>query len=250
MKKGRVIFTAIVMVLIVAGFIFGKVFNDLKKEKQIKVDIKEIVRAISTENTAEEDINTILEKRTNKKGNYSEVEDALKTYYKDLYSYLKNIKFLMDEDNFNQYLSSKNIEEDGQAFTKSMNNLKTTKDQLNDKYKEFNNQVNDETTKASYIAGSKIDNYYKNLYLEFINENTPTDLINNIEFKYRKTLERIDIYNDIFVFLSTNSEHWQLVDSIITFDDALLYEKYKEITDKLDEVTEALSFSKVETSES
>ena len=248
MKKGRVIFTAIVMVLIVAGFIFGKVFNDLKKEKQIKQDIKEIVRAVETDVT-EEEINELLEKRHNKKGNYGEVEDALKKYYKDLYIYLKNIKFLIDEDNFNLYLSSKNIEEDGQAFTKSMNNLKTTKDQLNDKYKEFNNQVNDESTKASYIISSKIDKYYKNLYLEFINENTPTDLINNIEYKYKKTLERIDLYNEVFVFLSTNSEHWQLVDSIITFDDALLYEKYKEITDKLDAVTEELSSNKTETSE-
>jgi len=236
MKKSRVIFTIVVLLLIVASFVFAKVFNDLKKENKIKNEIKEIVKVIGTENIDDDGVSAILERRIYEKGNYAIVEDSIKNYYHDLYSSQKNITFLMDEDNFSTYLDIKNIKEDGPTFTKSVSNLQTTKAQLNDKYTEFKNQVTNDSLKVSYIYNKKVDSYYKNLYLEFINEYTPSTLEQDMETKYNNTLKLIDLYNEAFVFLTANKAHWKITDDVLTFDDTVLYESYKNITDKIDKL--------------
>lgn len=240
MKKSRVIFTVIVMMLIIACFVLAKVFNDLKKETTIKNEIKEIVSAFSTKNIDDDNVNALLEKRNYSKGNYHVVEDATKNYYKDLYSYLKNINFLMDDDNYNSYLTTKNISEDGPTFAKSISNIQTTKAQLNDKYAEFTNQLTNETKKISYIFDKDIDSYYKNLYLEFIDEYAPSTLAKEVEKKYNNTIKKIELYNDAFAFLTANEAHWQITDDVITFDDTILYESYKEITDKISNLTKEI----------
>ena len=83
MKKNRVIFTVIILVLILACFVLAKVFSDLKKEKLIKKDIQEIVAVLGTENIDDDDVNAMLERRIFSKGSYYIVEDSLKNYYKD-----------------------------------------------------------------------------------------------------------------------------------------------------------------------
>ena len=236
MKKNRVIFTCVVLILILACFIFAKVFNDLKKENKIKNEIKEIVSVLGTENIDDDDVNAILDRRIFSKGNYYIVEDSLKNYYKDLYNYQKNITFLMDDDNYINYLSAKNISEDGPAFTKSMNNLQITKSQLNDKYNEFNNQITNESVQISYIYDREVDSYYKKLYIEFIDEYTPSTLQEDIKTKYDDTLKKIELYNEAFTFLNANSAHWKITDEVISFDDTTLYEGYKNITDKIDKL--------------
>ena len=234
MKKSRIILTTIILMLIVACFIFAKVFNDLKKENHIKSEIKEIVKVFGTENIDDDDVNAVIDRRLYKKGNYGKVEDSIKNYYKDLYSYLKNITFLMDEDNFINYLTPKNLKEDGPEFTKSKSNLQTTKSQINDKYKEFSNQLNKESNQITYIYKYKLDNYYNNLYLELISDYTPSNLGEDIQAKYDKTLEKIDLYIEALNFLATNKEHWKIVEDVITFDDTVLYEEYTKITNKID----------------
>ena len=236
MKKGRIIFTCFVLLLILASFLFAKVFNDLKKETKIKNEIKEVVSVLGTENIDDDDVSAILDRRIFSKGNYHIVEDSIKNYYKDLYNYQKNITFLMDEDNFSFYLSSKNIIDDGPTFTKSISNLQTTKSQLNDKYKEFENQITNERIQISYIYDRKVDSYYKQLYLEFINDYTPSTLLEDIKTKYEDTLKRIELYNEAFAFLNANSSHWKFTDDVISFDDTTLYESYKKITDKIEKI--------------
>ncbi len=236
MKKGRIIFTCCVLLLILASFLFAKVFNDLKKETKIKNEIKEVVSVLGTENIDDDDVSAILDRRIFSKGNYHIVEDSIKNYYKDLYNYQKNITFLMDEDNFSFYLSSKNIIDDGPTFTKSISNLQTTKSQLNDKYKEFENQITNERIQISYIYDRKVDSYYKQLYLEFINDYTPSTLLEDIKTKYEDTLKRIELYNEAFAFLNANSSHWKFIDDVISFDDTTLYESYKKITDKIEKI--------------
>lgn len=236
MEKKRIIFTCIILVLIVACFILAKVFNDLKKETRIKNEIKEIVSVLGTENIDDDDVNAILDRRIFSKGNYHIVEDSIKNYYRDLYNYQKNIAFLMDEDNFSTYLLPKNIQEDGPSFTKSISNLQTNKSQLIDKYNEFNKQITYDSVQISYIFDKDIDSYYKNLYLEFIKEYTPSTLADDVKAKYDKTIEKIDLYNDAFAFLTANASHWKVTDDVLTFDDTTLYDSYKAITEKISKI--------------
>jgi len=233
-KRRKLIMIPIIIMIIVAFFIFFRVFKDLNMESKIKKEINEVVQIFGTENIDSDDINTILDRRLIKNGEYAELEDSIKTYYKDLYDDIKNLTFLMDDSNYGNYLSSDNLIDDGPSFVKSKNNLVTAKSQLNDCYDELINQLTDENEILSYIKDKKLNNYYNNLYLDIINEYTPNNLEDDITTKYKKVLNNIDVYNDIFDFLVTNKGHWSIQNDVITFDDSILLEKYNELTNKLE----------------
>lgn len=233
MKKNRVLFTLIICALILASFLVSGLIRDLKKEKVIKSEIKEITKVFGTENIDNDDVNTILERRLIKKGEYGKVEDSVKQYYKDLYDDLKNINFLLEEDNYNYFLSSKNIVEDGPSFIKSKNKIQNIKAQLSECYQEFDNQLNNESIKISYVIDQDLSRYYKNFYLDLTNSSIEPTIKNDIEKRYKAALNKIDIYNEALDFLIATKGHWEVKNDVIAFEKAEDFDYYKEITDKL-----------------
>ena len=234
MKKKRVIFTIIVLALILAGFLVTSLIRDLKKEKVIKDEINQISKVFGTENIDDDDVNTILERRILKKGEYAKEEDSIKKYYKDLYDDLKNINFLLEEDNYDFFLTSKNLIEDGPSFIKSKNKIQNTKAQLAECYQEFSNQIDNESIKISYVLDKDLSRYYKNFYLDLTDDLVDSSLKNNIEKKYKVLLNRIDIYNEAFDFLIASRGHWQIKNDVIAFERPEDFELYKNIIDKLE----------------
>ena len=234
MKKKRVIFTILVILLVFAGFFVAGLIRDLKKEQLIKNEISKISKVFGTENIDNDDVNAILDRRLIKKGDYAVVEDSIKKYYKDLYDDLKNITFLLEEDNYSDFLSSKNINEDGPSFVKSKNKIQNTKAQLADCYQEFINQLESESVKISYVLDKDLTRYYKNFYLDLSDDLIDTSIKNSIEKSYKNILKKIDIYNDALDFLIATKGHWQLKNDVIAFERPEDFEVYKEIIDKLE----------------
>lgn len=234
MKKNRVVFTLIVSALILAGFLISSLIRDLSKERVIKNEIKEISKGFVTENVDDDNINTVLERRLIKKGEYAKVEDGIKKYYKDLYDDLKNITFLLDEDNYSDFLSSDNLLDDGPSFVKSKNKIQNTKAQLADCFQEFTNQFESESVKISYVIDKDLSRYYKNFYMDLTKEIVEPTLKDNIEKRYKSILKKIDIYNEALDFLISIKGHWEVRNDVIAFERPEDFELYKEITNKLE----------------
>ena len=128
-KKKIIIGVITILVLIIIGVAL-KISFDFKKEATIRSEVKEITKVFVPTNIDNEDANAVLERRVITKGEYSKVEDSLKLYYKDLYSNLKNLTFLLDEENEYNYLSVDNLKPDSESLIKSKDTINNTKAQI------------------------------------------------------------------------------------------------------------------------
>lgn len=234
MKKRRVLFTVVVLAIILAGFLVSGLIRDLKKETTIKNEMKEITKVFGSENINEDNVKTILERRLIKKGEYAKVEDSLKLYYKDLYDDYNNVIFLLEEENYNYFLSSKNILEDGPSFIKTKNKIQNMKAQMAECYQELDKQINNESVKISYVLDKDLSRYYKNFYLDLTENLIPETIINNLEKKYKEVIKKIDIYNDALDFLIATKGHWEIRNDVIAFEKTEDFDLYKEIISKLE----------------
>ena len=237
MKKRRIVFTLIISALILASFLVSGLIRDLKKEKVIRNDIKEISKVFGTENIDDDDVNAVLDRRVIKKGEYAKVEDSIKQYYKDLYDDLKNLLFLLEEDNYNYFLSSKNIVDDGPSFIKTKNKIQNMKAQLAECYQTFNSQMDNESIKISYVIDKDLTRYYKNFYMDLTNDILDSETKNNIEKKYKDVLYKIEVYNEALDFLIATRGHWQVKNDVIAFEKTEDFDLYKEIINKLETST-------------
>lgn len=229
-KKHFIIGLITILIIIGLGISF-KIVLDFNHETKIKNEVKEIKNAFDSNNF--ENINEIFDRRLIQTGHYAEVEKSIKLYYKNLYSSLDNINFLFDEDNFNSYLTSKNINDDKPTFIKSKNNLQNSKAQIEECYNKFLEELNNNSNKAAYITNKEMTKYYQNFFFELTNLAISDEFKEKVNDNYKSTLDKISIYNEAFDFLATNKGHWAIQNEAIVFDDTIIYEEYVNITKKL-----------------
>ena len=238
MKKKYIVIASIIALLIIGIFIVSKVSIDLNRENKIKNEVKEIIQIIESDNIDKAELIEILDRRVVTKGDYNLVETSIKAYYKDLYDDISNLSFLLDDDNFSNYLTASNLKEDRPSFIKSKDNLQNSKAQITEVYNELNNQLTDKTTIMTYIADKEVSTYYKDFYYSLVYDYITEEYQETITTKKDNTLSKIDVYNEALEFLIANKGHWDLSKEVIMFDETTLYEEYLSITDKLKEVSE------------
>ncbi len=238
MKKKYFMIAVIILLTIISAITVVKVITDLKKETKIKNEVQKIIEILESDTIDKTELIDILDRRVVTKGNYVEVENSIKLYYKDLYDDISNLTFLINEDNYSNYLTSANLKEDRPNFIKSKDNLQNTEAQINEVYTELTNQLTDKSIIMSYIIDKDVKTYYKDFYYtlvkDYISENWQEDLSS----KKNITLKIIQTYNEALDFLVANKGHWKLNNDLITFDDTTLYEEYLLITGKLKEASD------------
>ncbi len=236
MSSKKKILTIIIISLIVIAVaaITIKLVGDLNKETTLKNEVKEISKFMNINQNENDEINEILTRREITKGKYKNIENDIKQYYQVIYSDLQNFSFLIDNDNFNIYLSSENLNEDKPSFIKSKDNLQNTKAQIDEYYNKLIKELNDESIKLSFITEARLDSYYRNFYLELTSLAISDNLKKELDTAYEEVLSKIEIYNEALDFLVANKGHWAIKNNVIIFDDTILYEGYLEITNKLE----------------
>ncbi|HIS17089.1 MAG TPA: hypothetical protein IAC02_00560 [Candidatus Coprovivens excrementavium] len=236
MSSKKKILTIIIISLIVIAVaaITIKLVGDLNKETTLKNEVKEISKFMNINQNENDEINEILTRREITKGKYKNIENDIKQYYQVIYSDLQNFSFLIDNDNFNIYLSSENLNEDKPSFIKSKDNLQNTKAQIDEYYNKLIKELNDESIKLSFITEDRLDSYYRNFYLELTSLAISDNLKKELDTAYEEVLSKIEIYNEALDFLVANKGHWAIKNNVIIFDDTILYEGYLEITNKLE----------------
>lgn len=240
MNKKTVIII-IISIVIIAGLLIGfKIGSDYNKESKIRNEVKEISNVFDP-TTDRSSLDEILDRHLIKNGQYKKIEELIKVYYKDLYNSLSNLEFLLDEDNFINYLSSKNIKDDRPKFLKSRDNINNSKAQLKEQYESFIALLEDEQTKLKYLEGKDIDMYYRNFFLELTNLVVNDNSKESINLSYERALNNLDVYNEIFAFLAAHEDSWNIKNDVIAFSDPTLYEEYINITNKIKKDSESFN---------
>lgn len=236
MKKRTKIIIISIILLIIVGTITFKVLSDFNKEKQLKEEIKEIIKYYEKDLYNDPKLIKILDRQVIKKGQYKNVETSIKNYYKDLTEDLSNLDFLLSEDNYSTYLTEKNIKEDQPTFIKSKDNLDNTQKQIESVYTEIETQLNDQTHIVTYILDEDVKNYYKEFYLSLVNDYLTKEYKESLTNKKDLVLKNINTYQDTFDYLISTKGKWDIESNVIRFKDPIQQEEYNTIINKIKEV--------------
>ena len=233
-KKKTIVLISIIAILLLS--IIVKLSTDFYKENKLKEEIKEIVRLINTNPENNEKIYELLNRTVIKKGKYNIVETSLKKYYKELYSDYSNLLFIIDDENFTNYLSETSLRENRPSFINTKNNIENTYNQIDALYTEVENEVKEISIKLPYISEYNLSTYYKELYLSLIDDNLGAEFINNLEKEKNKAKDKLAIYEEAIQYLSTYNNEWSIKNGVIEFKDISYKTEYEIIMNKLKEV--------------
>lgn len=233
-KKKTIVLISIIAILLLS--IIVKLSTDFYKENKLKEEIKEIVRLINTNPENNEKIDELLNRTVIKKGKYNIVETSLKKYYKELYSDYSNLLFIIDDENFTNYLSETSLRENRPSFINPKNNIENTYNQIDALYTEVENEVKEISIKLPYISEYNLSTYYKELYLSLIDDNLGAEFINNLEKEKNKAKDKLAIYEEAIQYLSTYNNEWSIKNGVIEFKDISYKTEYEIIMNKLKEV--------------
>ena len=233
-KKKTIVLISIIAILLLS--IIVKLSTDFYKENKLKEEIKEIVRLINTNPENNEKIDELLNRTVIKKGKYNTVETSVKNYYKELYSDYNNLLFIIDDENFTNYLSETSLRENRPSFINTKNNIENTYNQIDALYTEVENEVKEISIKLPYISEHNLSTNNKELYLSLIDDYLGTEFIKNLEKEKNKAKDKLAIYEEAIQYLSTYNNEWSIKNGVIEFKDMSYKTEYETIMYKLKEV--------------
>ena len=214
-KKKILILSCIIIILLLLLVVAIKLGIDYSMEAKIRKEVSLITKMYDVNNN--EDVSSIIDRTIVKKSRYKKVEEAIKSYYKDIHTSLENLNFLLDTDNQYNYLSADNINSDDSLFTKSKDNISNMKAQINENFKLFNKYLDDEDIKLSYVADKKLTKYYIDFYLDVIGSVDVTNFKDELNKKCNKVINNLDTYGEALDYLVAHKGKWSIKENNITF---------------------------------
>ena len=219
-----------IILIIFVGIIGYLVVKDLEQEDILK---KEIV------NLANKDLvtdNYDIEVKTT--GDYAYIEEAIKTYYKNLSDSVKTINnYLNDEDLIN-ILSATNLENDGPKFENSYKILSETREQSNLAMQTIIDLCSEDTIK-DLIDKKKIDDYSYDLYLELMYTEDDLEDFAKTKAEMQTVSNNLNTFLDkveaMIKMLESNSDYWFIDEGQLYFEKDSLVTEYNNLYNDLND---------------
>ncbi len=225
-KKFFLVFCFILLdMFLVIGFLVimdATLLNDLKREVNVltKLDITK----------------DRYNRRIKSRGNYAVVEKAIKEYLDSYALNLQELFKIMSDEQLTKMLSSENYSEDGPEFTKSLNYLKVTKDDFNEKIDKLLDDLEEESI-VDNISSKMTDPYYVELYKELMFDDTMKKEFEETKSLLEKTKKSvnnsIEVSTEVLNFLILYNGNWTVEDGEIKFLTVDLYNYYNTLIGKL-----------------
>ncbi len=217
----RYIFTVFLFFAVLFGFMIAKNFQ---QERILEEELLEI------ENLANQTyFNDILFQRKLNRyvttGYYRVVEQAIKTYYIDVYQCYSEMNDIMNDQNIVSLVSTENYRSDGPEFVKSFQYINEKKDRLKE-LKELDKILFTRDYIMSYITDKDLDDYYVNYYEELMIDVLNLEISSDIQSYLDYTIDILDKIGNILNFLAENKDDWSLVYENIYFNTEELEKEY------------------------
>ncbi len=239
-KKKKLLITIIIIItilVIAVAVILGHfIKNDLTMENDLTKEVTEINLLIennSKDTNIDKRLNTI-----NTSGDYMLVEKAAKRYLKDKRKLFTSLYTTLDStDEIEKVLTMENIKADAKNFTNTMNLLNTTGLELTNLREKYINLTSEKTILSYLNKNLREDDYYKEYYLD--------ELMQDMSKKEEDLkaiddmLETIIGLKEVFNFLITNQNYWNIENDKVMFSNEELYNTYKELLTRISEDNKA-----------
>ena len=217
----------IILVLAIIGFFVYSSVVELKKENELKAEMNDITSIIASNNYTEESINKRLDERVTD-GNCGEVEDAAKSYLKDIIKLNLELINMANDSNMANILTAENYEEDGPEFTNTKNYINTTIEELENLKISYREYMQEDKV-MSYVEGKNLDEYYIELYREIMGESSYEEIESSID----ELISLLNKANNIIDFLIENKGSWEIENGTILFNTNDLLNEYNTLVNLL-----------------
>lgn len=239
MKKKLLITIVILITILVitVTVIFGHfIKNDLTMENNLTKEVTEInllIENSSKDTNIDKRLNTI-----NTSGDYMLVEKAAKRYLKDKRKLFTSLYTTLDStDKIEKVLTMENIKADAKNFTNTMKLLNTTGLELTNLREKYINLTSEKTILSYLNKNLREDDYYKEYYLD--------ELMQDMSKKEEDLkaiddmLETIIGLKEVFNFLITNQNYWNIENDKVMFSSEELYNTYEQLLTRISEDNKA-----------
>lgn len=229
MKKGRVNLLVLNIILIITIFLLLLAMTFLNKKKQEHLLKNEINNCLNHIN--DDDIIKRLAV-SNQKESYKIVEQSIKKYLSSVINDMNQIKNILSDAQIMNIISIENIRNNKDNLSPIKEYIKTTKYQLNQRTFRLISYLTDDG--VMNFLEAKLDNYYINLYKEYVilPETVMRNNINNLKMNVDRILSYLDTCNEIIVFLENHQAFWE-INSNIVFTDNNILNQYNLLLEKL-----------------
>lgn len=225
-RKGRKIGLVLMLVLVIAAA-GGTAFLTLQ---QVGVLRKETEKILALDVETEE-----LDTEVHAKGNYGTVEETIKDYMGEYVLSLRTIKTLFQDEDFAALLSVDNIQEDGPAFTQSLQYLQEKEETAEEAFTQLESLAEEEQILEA-IEGKGLNGYFQKLYRTQMLENLQSGFMYSKEEiqAARETVNNsITARREAINFLAENQDNWKLEDGKLKFDSNSLLKQYNELAEAI-----------------
>lgn len=208
------------------------VVRDLGQEDDLRNNIKELNEMFSKNDLDVNKINKNLKTYVTTEENLK-LEKAVKKYYKDAFSLVLDINYVLTDKKITSLLNKNNVLNDMPDFTYSKNYIEKTKQTINksiEDVKSFQSQNN----LMSYYKDENLDSYYKDLYIELTSMFNYFGDSKSYETDMNELINQLNAINDILNFLSENYGSWVIVDDTYYFEDENLLKEFKRLLSKVE----------------
>ena len=232
-KVVKIILWIALIIFVLFCFLVGfLVVKDLKQEDNLRDNIKELNEMFSQDELDVDKINKSLKSYVTTGENLA-LEKAVKKYYSDAFELVLDVNDVLNDKRITNLLSDENILNDAPDYTYSKKYIENTIKVI----KESVDEVDDFQTKEniiSYFNDSKIDSYYKNLYVELTSMFNYFGNSKDYEEDMNKLVNQLNVIDDVLSFLSYNYGSWTIVNGSYYFENETLLKEFKELLSKLD----------------
>lgn len=228
MKKSKIILIiAIVVILAIIAIFAYSIVSELGQENKLNEEMNEISTIIASNDYTEEEINKRLDERVTD-GDYGKVENAAKTYLKDVIKLNIELSQIVNNGELSTMLTSNNYQEDGPEFTKTKEYISSTTQRLEEMKQEYEEYMSTEKV-MSYIEKENVDEYYVELYKTIMGESSYEEISSSID----ELIDVLNKSNDIIDFLIENKGSWEIQDDMIVFSTNEQIEEYNNLIAQL-----------------
>ena len=229
MKKKWIILLVIGVILLlgILGFLAYNTVSKLQQKSKLTMEMNEIATIIASNEYTEESINKRLDSRVTK-GDYGKVENAAKSYLKDVIQLNLELIDLIKDDRIGNMLTVENYEEDGPEFTNTKTYLDTTIQRLEEMKTDYAEYMAEEKI-MSYIQNENLDEYYNELYRKIMGESQYEEITASLN----DLIDVLNKSNNIIDFLKENSGSWEIQNDMIVFSTNELIDEYNNLVNEL-----------------
>lgn len=233
-KKTKIIIgCAVLALVIIAAAITGIKITDLQRQNTFVDQVNKLSQIVDAEYISDidrDEFNTFIDSRVCK-GKYAKLENAVKSYYKDLYEIQFKSEDAITNSAYDKMLLSDNLISDGPDFENSRAELATLLQTLQDCSAQYSELITAEKAK-SYFDETKLSAKYETLFNDSVS--VAASETENIYLTSLENSEKsVSAVSGVIDYLAQTKNEWNVEGDKLIFNTKDAAEKYNEAVSAL-----------------